>query len=110
MIRPKYGQPLQWKTLSIHLGHVWRNLKWSAMCCISLFWLYQPKPRLRAPQLQPVSGGFFGRHLGVWGRKEVNPPPQRPSTISGGYIQNILRGWGCLLVLYLPSLHHNGLL
>ena len=59
-----------------------------------LFWPYQPKPSLRAPKLRDVSGACLDRRMGVWFRKDVNPPLQRTPSIIQGHIGRILRSRG----------------
>ena len=108
MRRPKYGQPPPDKALSIHLGHIWRDLRWSATFCTRLHWPYQPKPSLRAPKLRPASGACLDRHMGVWCRKEAKPLLQRPPSISQGHRQRILKGRGCLHVPDVRPPPHNG--
>ena len=64
---------------------------------------FRPKCCLRAPKPRPASEACLGRRIGAWGRKNVSPLPQRPTTMIGGSIQRISWGQGCLISAVDPS-------
>ena len=67
---------------------------------------FRPKAHLGATRVHSASGGYLGQGSGVWGRKDAEPLPQRPSITNMGHIQRLLVGQTCLQVHDTPPPVH----
>jgi len=88
------------------LGHVLRYWVGSATLLVPISRPLRPKAHLDATRVHTASGGHLGQGSGVWGRKDVKPLSQRPSTTNIGHIPSILGGQRCLLVHCTPPPLH----